>query len=100
MSKKRVLAPSPHKISQETLDKLKTFEPVQFRQYKELVNTGQIRPVSKYVDKETGEHKTTKIKLTKPVQVYYDNENKNFLYLNPFYKTIRLCGEWANEEDV
>ncbi|MEX0314732.1 MAG: hypothetical protein AB3N18_11185, partial [Allomuricauda sp.] len=70
MSKKKVLAPSPYKISQETIDKLKTLEQVPFKQYQELVKSGQIKPVSMFMDKETGEHRKTKIKFKKPVQVY------------------------------
>lgn len=97
MSKKKVNF-KPVEISQETLDQLEKLETVKFDQYQELVKSGQVRPKAIQTNKATGEIIQTKIRFRKPVQIYYDPEKQNFVYLNPFYKTLRLCGEWNDKE--
>jgi len=72
-------------ISKETLEKVKTLPRIDFLAYKELITQKQVRPL---------------VKLKSPRTIFYDEDSKMFLYLNPFHKEINKCGCFYGDEMV
>lgn len=72
-------------ISKETLEKVKNLPRIDFDAFIELVNQKQVNKL---------------VKFKKPKTIFYDEENKVFLYLNPFHKELNRCGYFVGDEMV
>jgi hypothetical protein len=72
-------------ISEETLKKVKSLPRIDFNAFIELVNQKQVRKL---------------VKFKKPKTIFYDEESKIFLYLNPFHKELNRCGYFYGDEMV
>lgn len=66
-------------ITPEVLKKIKSFDRIDFDQFKELVKVGTIQPTCN---------------LKTPRTIFYDDETCNFLYLNPYHGDFQKCGYW------
>jgi hypothetical protein len=72
-------------ISKETLEKVRTLPRIDFNAFTELVNQKQVNRL---------------VKFKKPKTIFYDEDNKVFLYLNPFHKELNRCGYFIGDEMV
>lgn len=72
-------------ISEETLQKVKSLPRIDFNAFTELVNQKQVIKL---------------VKFKKPKTIFYDEESKVFLYLNPFHKELNRCGYFKGDEMV
>jgi len=72
-------------ISEETLAKIKNLPRIDFNAFIELINQKQVRKL---------------VKFKKPKTIFYDEESKVFLYLNPFHKELNRCGYFYGDEMV
>lgn len=72
-------------ISEETLAKIQNLPRIDYDAFIELVNQKQVRKL---------------VKFKKPKTIFYDEESKVFLYLNPFHKELNRCGYFYGDEMV
>ena len=72
-------------ISEETLQKVKSLPRIDFNAFIELVSQKQVKKL---------------VKFKKPKTIFYDEESKVFLYLNPFHKELNRCGYFYGDEMV
>lgn len=72
-------------ISEETLQKVKSLPRIDYNAFMELINQGQVVKL---------------VKFKKPKTIFYDEESKVFLYLNPFHKELNRCGYFKGDEMV
>ena len=70
-------------ISEETLVKIKNLPRIDYDAFVELVNQKQVRKL---------------VKFKKPKTIFFDEESKVFLYLNPFHKELNRCGYFYGDE--
>lgn len=72
-------------ISEETLVKIQNLPRIDYDAFVELVNQKQVRKL---------------VKFKKPKTIFFDEESKVFLYLNPFHKELNRCGYFYGDEMV
>jgi hypothetical protein len=72
-------------ISEETLAKIENLPRIDFNAFIELVSQKQVKKL---------------VKFKKPKTIFYDEESKVFLYLNPFHKELNRCGYFYGDEMV
>lgn len=72
------------KLSLEDKEKLKSFDKLNYNQFKKLVDQGSVTACVKF-------------KKIKP-NIYLDPRTQHFVYVNPKYMQIRKCGEWTNKD--
>lgn len=72
-------------ISEETLAKIQNLARIDYDAFLELVKQEQVVKL---------------VKLKKPKTIFYDEESKVFLYLNPFHKELNRCGYFKGDEMV
>lgn len=72
-------------ISNETLEKVKTLPRIDYYQYLELINQGQVKRLVKLKGK--------------PRTIFFDEETGFFLYMNQFHKGFSKCGEFNTEDN-
>ena len=72
-------------ISEETLAKIQNLPRIDYDAFIELVNQKQVRKL---------------VKFKKPKTIFFDEESKVFLYLNPFHKELNRCGYFYGDEMV
>lgn len=72
-------------ISEETLAKIENLPRIDYDAFVELVNQKQVRKL---------------VKFKKPKTIFFDEESKVFLYLNPFHKELNRCGYFYGDEMV
>lgn len=72
-------------ISEETLAKIQNLPRIDYDAFVELVNQKQVRKL---------------VKFKKPKTIFFDEESKVFLYLNPFHKELNRCGYFYGDEMV
>lgn len=68
-------------ISNETLEKIKTFPRLDYIAFQLLVMQRQVKPL---------------IKFSKPRTIFYNEEDDCFYYLNPFHNHLQKCGEFID----
>lgn len=69
-------------ISSETLERVKTLPRIDYIAFQLLVTQKQVKRLKK---------------LTKPRTIFFDEETKKFLYLNPFHCELHACGEFTED---
>ena len=72
-------------ISAETLAKIQNLPRIDYDAFVELVKQEQVVKL---------------VKFKKPKTIFYDEESKVFLYLNPFHKELNRCGYFKGDEMV
>ena len=72
-------------ISEETLAKIQNLPRIDYDAFVELVNQKQVRKL---------------VKFKKPKTIFFDEESRVFLYLNPFHKELNRCGYFYGDEMV
>ena len=72
-------------ISEETLAKIENLPRIDYDAFVELVNQKQVRKL---------------VKFKKPKTIFFDEESRVFLYLNPFHKELNRCGYFYGDEMV
>jgi hypothetical protein len=72
-------------ISKGTLERVKTLPRIDYLAYKELITQKQVRPL---------------VKLKTPRTIFFDEDSKMFLYLNPFHKDFNRCGCFFGDEMI
>lgn len=72
-------------ISKETLEKVKSLPRIDYNAFIELINQKQVKQL---------------VKFKKPKTIFYDEETKLFLYLNPFHKEFSKCGYFYGDESL
>lgn len=72
-------------ISEETLAKIQNLPRIDYDAFVELVKQEQVIKL---------------VKFKKPKTIFYDEESKVFLYLNPFHKELNRCGYFKGDEMV
>ena len=72
-------------ISEETLAKIQNLPRIDYDAFVELVNQKQVRKL---------------VKFKNPKTIFFDEESKVFLYLNPFHKELNRCGYFYGDEMV
>jgi hypothetical protein len=72
-------------ISKETLEKVKSLPRIDYYAFIELINQKQVKQL---------------VKFKKPKTIFYDEESKLFLYLNPFHKEFSKCGYFYGDESL
>lgn len=71
-------------VSEEVLQKIKSFERISFEKFKNLVSGKIVIPFCK---------------LKTPRTIFYDIETECFLYINPYWGNFQKCGEWNPDFD-
>lgn len=71
-------------ISNETLERIKSLPRIEYDQYLELINQGQIKRLAK---------------LRKPRTIFFDEETGLFLYINHWHMALCKCGVFNIEND-
>ena len=69
-----------NKISEETIEKMKTLNKVNWEVYKELIKNKQIVAVYKF--------KT-------PKSIFFDEAEDKFLFFNPVYRKLFFCAKFV-----
>jgi len=72
-------------VNEEVLQKIKSFERINFEAFKNLVIGNSVIPFCK---------------LKTPRTIFYDSETENFLYLNPYWGNFQKCGEWNPDFNI
>lgn len=69
-------------ISPETLKRVKTLDRISWEAYLGLIELGEIKRT---------------IKLKTPKTIFFDDETKCFLYLNPYHKKLNRCAVFVDK---
>lgn len=72
-------------ISEETLAKIQNLPRIDYDAFVELVKQEQVVKL---------------VKFKKPKTIFFDEESRVFLYLNPFHKELNRCGYFKGDEMV
>lgn len=72
-------------IDEKTLERIKELPRIDFFAFKELVASKQVK---------------SWVKFKRPRTIFYDEETKLFIYLNPYYKKLNSCGRFYEEGEV
>jgi len=72
-------------VSEEVLQKIKSFERINFDAFKGLISDNAVIPFCK---------------LKTPRTIFFDKETDSFLYLNPYWGNFQKCGEWNPSFEV
>jgi len=71
-------------ISTETLKRVKTLPRLDYLTYLSLIEIGVVK-------------RTTKLKS--PRTIFYSEDEKSLLYLNPYHKKLFVCGVFNQEKE-
>jgi len=72
-------------ISNEVLERVKLLPRIDYVAYQLLVTQKQVKSF---------------IKFSKPRTIFFDEETRLFLYLNPYHLHLQKCGTFISESEV
>lgn len=70
-----------NKISNETIETMKSLAKIDWNMYKELVRSKQVIPVYKFKS---------------PKSVFFDESENKFFYFNPIFSKLFYCGKFVD----